>query len=67
MQSKHIRSNDGAETSTLHSDVAIALEANSRNLRTDVFSLSITIGPNHKQVGSSRFGLEIALDLFKVL
>lgn len=63
----HLRSDNGTELGSLDSNVPVCTTADGSDLAPDVFSFSITIGPDHQEVRIAGFLLEIAFHLLEVL
>lgn len=63
----YLRSDNGTEFCPLDSNVSVCGTTYVDNLAADVFSLSITIGPNHQEVRVACFLLEITFHCFEIL
>lgn len=59
-----LRRDNGTEPSSLDDDPPIGFTAHTGNLTPDMLSFTITICPDHEDVGVSSFRREIAFDLF---
>lgn len=62
-----LRSFDIAEMCSLDLDMAVAFPRGSSDLTSDVFTLSVAIGPDDKRIGTSRLIFDIFCNRFVVL
>lgn len=59
--------NNGTETSPLHPDIGLDSPTNVDNLHPNVFTLSITIRPNHQGSYSPCLGHQVILHCFQII
>lgn len=63
----HSRRYNSAEPRPLHPQSWLGLPTRRNDLKTDMFTFAITIGPYHEEVGGPSFGFQVALHLLVVL